>query len=85
MQKAKEALEYIAGLLVSNGGAVYAESTTDERGVLLLLHVAKEDMGKVIGKEGAMIKAIRYVVHGIGMQENARVSVKVAEPEGSVQ
>ncbi len=82
MNKAKECLELVAGMLVSDTNAVKVESKTDELGVLLTLSVAKTDMGKVIGKQGNIAMALRTIIRAVGMAENAHVNVKIAEPEG---
>ena len=52
-------------------------------GVLLTLLVHKDDMGKVIGRSGATAKAIRTVLRVVGMKNDARVNLKIEEPEGS--
>lgn len=80
MRKSKELLEVVAEALVENTSAVYVEEKTDEMGVLLTLHVAKEDMGKVIGKNGGTAKAIRTILRVSGAKENARINMKIAEP-----
>ena len=54
-------------------------------GVLLTLTVAREDMGKIIGREGATAKAIRSLLHVVGMTESARISLKINEPDGSTR
>lgn len=57
--------------------------TQDEMGVLLTAEgIVKSDMGNVIGRQGAHINAVRLLVRVVSTQENARVSVKIAEPEG---
>lgn len=76
----KDLLEHIVKALVDAPHAVTVERSVDEMGVLLCLTVAKDDMGKCIGKGGAMAKAIRTVMRGVGMKHNARVNVKVLEP-----
>ena len=59
------------------------ERTVDERGVLLTLHVAPTDIGYVIGRQGQTAKAIRTLAKIIGAKNNARVNLKIYEPEGS--
>ena len=56
MEKAKLLLEQIISAIVSNTEKINVEVTKDEMGVLFTLHVAAEDMGMVIGKEGSMAK-----------------------------
>lgn len=62
---------------------VAVERTEDERGILLSVKVAKEDMPRVIGKQGATVDIIRKLVKTAGMLEEARVSLKIVEPDGS--
>lgn len=78
--KDKELLQTIAMSLVEYPDAVHVERTTDEMGVLLCLSVDKIDMGKVIGREGETAKAIRIIIKNFGMKNNARVNVKILEP-----
>jgi hypothetical protein len=85
MQKSKELLETIVRALVSNPDAVKVADSTDEMGVLLTLDVHPDDMGKVIGRSGNTAKAIRTLIRVIGMTENARISLKINEPEGSTR
>lgn len=55
-------------------------TTEDERGVLLTVHLHKNDMGRVIGKSGETIKSIRLIMHILGNRHEKLVSVKIAEP-----
>jgi predicted RNA-binding protein YlqC (UPF0109 family) len=80
MIETKILLENIANALVSDTESMFVEEKTDEMGVLLTLHVAKEDMGKVIGKNGDTAKAIRTILRVSGAKENARINMKIAEP-----
>lgn len=57
--------------------------SSDEMGVLLTLVVAKEDMGSVIGKQGETAKCVRTLLRIAGIKQNARVSLKINEPDGS--
>ena len=52
-------------------------------GVLLPLSVNKDDMGKIIGRSGQTAKAIRTILRIVGMKNDARVNLKIEEPEGS--
>ena len=57
--------------------------STDNLGVLLTLRVHKDDMGKVVGKKGAMAtQTLRPLLHAVGLKHNARVSLKINEPVG---
>jgi len=83
MQKTKELLDLLVKAIVDHPDDVKIESRTDEMGVLLTLTVNKEDMGKVIGRGGDTAKAIRSLLRIVGMRENARINLKINEPEGS--
>lgn len=69
--------------LVKHPDAVVVNSTTDQMGVLLSVMVHQEDMGAIIGKAGETAKAVRHLVRIVGIKNNARVSIKINEPEGS--
>lgn len=56
--------------------------TTDKMGVLLSVSCHRDDMGVIIGKAGTTAKAIRHLIHIVGLKNNARISVKIIEPEG---
>ncbi len=78
----KEFLEYVVQSLVDHPEAVKVNRTVDEMGVLLTLDINPEDMGKVIGRMGNTAKAIRTLLRVVGMKNNARVNLKINEPEG---
>lgn len=78
----KEFVEYIVKEIVDVPEKVQVERKIDEMGVLLELTVAPEDMGKVIGKEGNTAKSIRTLLRVLGAKNNARVNLKIIEPEG---
>lgn len=75
-------LEYVVKALVDNPDAVKVNRTVDEMGVLITLDVHPEDMGKIIGRSGNTAKAIRTLLRVVGMKNNARVNLKINEPEG---
>ena len=79
----KDFLEYIVKSIVAHPGEVIVERTIDERGVLLTLKINPQDMGYVIGKKGQTAKAIRTLLKIVGAKNNARVNLKINEPEGS--
>ncbi|MSU74022.1 KH domain-containing protein [Candidatus Kaiserbacteria bacterium] len=83
MERDQQFLEYVVKALVDNPDHVKINRTVDEMGVLLTLSVHKDDMGKVIGRSGATAKAIRTVLRVVGMKNDARVNLKIEEPEGS--
>ncbi|MBU0647807.1 KH domain-containing protein [Patescibacteria group bacterium] len=75
-------IEYIVRAIVDIPDKVRTERTIDERGVLITLYVDPSDMGKVIGKEGRTAKAIRSLLKVLGAKNQARVTMKIVEPEG---
>ena len=83
MERDQQFLEYVVKALVDNPDDVKITRTVDEMGVLLTLLVHKDDMGKVIGRSGQTAKAIRTVLRVVGMKNDARVNLKIEEPEGS--
>ncbi len=78
----KEFLEMLVKALVDNPNDVNVDRTVDEMGVLLTLNVNQSDMGKIIGRQGNTAKAIRTILRVVGMKNNARVNLKINEPEG---
>ena len=79
--KDQEFVEYVVKALVDNADKVKVERRVDEMGVLITLDVAAEDMGKIIGRDGATAKALRTLLRVVGMKNNARVNLKINEPE----
>ena len=75
-------LEFVVKALVENPDDVKINRTVDEMGVLMTLDVNKDDMGKIIGREGNTAKAIRTLLRVVGMKNNARVNLKINEPAG---
>lgn len=71
-------LLYIARSLVSNPDQVTVETKESESSITLALHVANEDMGKVIGKEGRIAKAIRTIIKSTSRNESKPVYVEIA-------
>lgn len=78
-----EFIEQVVKMLVDNPDAVKVERKVDEMGVLISLDVDPKDMGMVIGREGQTAKALRTLLRVIGARNNARVNLKINEPEGS--
>lgn len=78
----QEFVEYVVKALVSNPDAVEVRRSVDDMGVLLELSVDAEDMGKVIGRGGATAKSIRTLLRVLGTKEDARVNLKIVEPDG---
>ena len=83
MERDEQFLEYVVKALADSPADVKIRRTVDEMGVLLTLSVNKDDMGKVIGRSGATAKAIRTILRVVGMKNDARVNLKIEEPEGS--
>ena len=76
-------LEYLVKSIVENPDKVEIGRKVDEMGVLLTLKVAPQDMGLVVGRQGSTAKAIRSLLRIVGIRNNARVNLKIEEPEGS--
>jgi predicted RNA-binding protein YlqC (UPF0109 family) len=73
----KELLEIIARSLVDNPDMVSVNQISGEQSIVLELKVSPDDMGKVIGKQGRIAKAIRTVVRAAAIKENKRVVVEI--------
>lgn len=81
----QEFIDFVVKALVDNPDDVKTERKIDEMGVLITLHVSPADMGKVIGRKGETAKAIRSLLRVVGAKNNARVNLKIIEPEGSMR
>lgn len=75
----KELLQYVVKNLVNNKDVVEVEETTNEAKIVLRLKVAKEDMGRVIGKEGRIIRSIREIVNAYASKNKEKVAVEIEE------
>lgn len=73
----KDLVEVIAKALVDNPDEVVVTEKEEGRNIVVELHVAQSDMGKVIGKQGRIAKAIRSVVKAASSKENKRVDVEI--------
>ncbi len=73
----KELVEVIAKALVENPDEVVVTQKEEGKNVTVELHVAPSDMGKVIGKQGRIAKAIRSVVKAASSKDNKRVDVEI--------
>ena len=73
----KEIVEIIAKSLVDNPSAVVINEKEEDNVVIYELHVATEDMGKVIGKQGRIAKALRTVVKAAATREDKKVNVEI--------
>jgi predicted RNA-binding protein YlqC (UPF0109 family) len=75
----KDLLEFLARSLVDNPEEVRVEEIESEDGVLLRLTVAKEDVGKVIGKQGRIARALRTVVKASAVRDGRQATVEIVD------
>ena len=75
----KDLVEIIAKSLVDNPDEVHVNEIQGEQDLILELRVAPEDMGKVIGKQGRVAKAIRTVVKAAALNEEKKVAVEIID------
>lgn len=73
-------LQYVMGALVEEQDQLKIESTIDEQGILLTVQVSQNDMGKLIGKGGQTVKALRTLLRIVGSRTNQRINLKILEP-----
>lgn len=78
----RDFVEFIIKQMVNRPDEVEVIRTVDEMGVLITLKVAKDDMGRIIGKNGQTAKSIRVLLRVVGSKNNARVNLKIVEPGG---
>jgi predicted RNA-binding protein YlqC (UPF0109 family) len=83
IQVDQQFVETIAKAIVSLPDEVRSERKVDEMGVLITLYVNPSDIGYVVGRQGQTIRAIRTLAKIVGAKNNARVNIKLYEPEGS--
>jgi predicted RNA-binding protein YlqC (UPF0109 family) len=74
-----ELLEYLARRLVDDPEAVRVETVEDADAVVLRLHVAEDDVGKVIGRQGRIARALRTVVRASAARERRRVVLEIVD------
>ncbi len=79
--KDQEFLEYVVKSIVSNQDEVKIVRTVDEMGVLFTLDVAKEDVAKVIGRQGQIANAIRLLLRAVGYTQKVRANLKINAPQ----
>lgn len=75
----KDLVEIIAKSLVDNPEEVHVNEIQGEQGLILELRVAPEDMGKVIGKQGRIAKAIRTVVKAAALNKDQKIVVEIID------
>lgn len=78
----KSFVEFVIRGIVNNPDKVVITRSVDEMGVLLSVTVDPSDMGLLIGKAGSTAKAIRTLARMVGKRNNARVNLKIEEPQG---
>jgi hypothetical protein len=74
-----ELVEYLARRLVDEPDAVRVEQEDTDEGLVLRLHVAPADVGKVIGRQGRIVRALRTIVRAGGVREGRRVLLEIAD------
>lgn len=77
--RAAAVLKYIVERIVDDPSQISIGATSDDRGPVLLLSVAEEDRGKVIGRQGRIVQAIRTVVKAATVGTGERVSVEIVD------
>ncbi|OGJ53979.1 hypothetical protein A3D11_04470 [Candidatus Peribacteria bacterium RIFCSPHIGHO2_02_FULL_49_16] len=73
-------LKFVLESLVEDHDQLAIEATQDSLGILLTVRVSDRDMGKLIGKSGQTVKALRTLVRVIGGNEKQRINLKILEP-----
>jgi predicted RNA-binding protein YlqC (UPF0109 family) len=75
----KELVENIAKALVDDPSQVRASEEMEDETIVIKLSVAKEDMGRIIGKEGRTAKAIRTLLNAVSTKDNKKAILKIVE------
>lgn len=75
----KNILEVLIKNLVDNQDEVSITEKTEAKSICYEVRVAKDDMGKVIGKQGKMAKAIRSIIKAISVKENKKVNIEFVD------
>ncbi len=78
----KDLLEFLARALVDEPDQVYVEEFDDDGLVVLELEVAEGDVGRVIGRQGRTVSALRTIVRSVARRDGERVTVEIVEREG---
>ena len=74
-------VHYVLASLVEDQDQMHVEGTIDELGVLITIQVSERDMGKLIGKAGQTVKALRTLIRVIGGNSGQRINLKILEPQ----
>ncbi len=81
---ARDFIEFIVKAIVDKSDEVEVSQSVDDLGVLITLKVAKDDMGKIIGRNGQTAKSLRVLLRMMGAKNDARYNLKIIEPEGNM-
>jgi uncharacterized protein len=73
-------LRYVLESIIDDADQLHIESKTDELGILLTVRVSDRDMGKLIGKGGQTVKALRTLLRIVGGNTQQRINLKILEP-----
>ena len=73
-------LHYVLSSIVEDKDALHIDGKIDELGILLTVSVSERDMGKLIGKSGQTVKALRTLLRIIGGTSDQRINLKILEP-----
>lgn len=74
-------VEFVVGKLVDHPDQVSVKRTEDDRGVLLELGVAPDDLGRVIGRRGATAQSLRNILRALGAKNDARYNLKIVDTD----
>jgi predicted RNA-binding protein YlqC (UPF0109 family) len=80
IKTATDFVKYTLEQICEHSDSIVVEHKVDDLGVLISVTVAEADMGKLIGKSGQTISALRTLVRIIGARDNERINLKVLEP-----
>jgi predicted RNA-binding protein YlqC (UPF0109 family) len=76
-------LQYVLESLVEDKDQLHIEPTEDHLGILFTVRVSDRDMGKLIGKGGQTVKALRTLLRIIGGNTSQRINLKILEPQAA--
>ena len=75
----RDLVEYVVRSLVADPDAVRVEEVEEDGALVLRLHVAPDDVGKVIGRQGRLARALRTLVRAGGAQEGRRIVLEIVD------
>lgn len=79
-----EFIRYVLSSIVEDKDALVVDGTIDSLGILITVRVCEKDMGKLIGRGGQTVKALRTLVRILGGNAGQRINIKVLEPQASL-